>query len=156
MNSEKYITYYRRRQDRPECDTVLFDFNMNISYSITNIAQGKPNIIMGRYRGTQQRYLISGPLYCVLYDSWKRLEGTVRHVFLWRVSLWIGKEPITDKHDTIMCPDLARPNLVLRVSHLSRFGRAERSKTLETRLTQPTVSDNTITSLQRYSTVTFF
>ena len=73
--------------DEPECYKLLFDFNVNISYCTTNIAQREPNIIMGRYRRTQQRYLISGPLYCVLYDSWKRLEGTVRHIFLWRVSL---------------------------------------------------------------------
>ena len=53
---------------------------------------------MDRYGGTQQRYLISGPLYCVLYNSWKWLECTVWHVFLWRISLWIENEPITDRN----------------------------------------------------------
>ena len=64
MNSEKYIIYYRRYSfnfsfqparsitflktsstcmiDSPECNTVLFDFNINISYITTTIAQGKP------------------------------------------------------------------------------------------------------------------
>lgn len=81
--------------EKPEYYTVLIDFHIN-TYSTTTTTQGKPDITMDRYGGTQQRYLISGPLYCVLYNSWKWLECTVWHVFLWRVSLWIENEPIID------------------------------------------------------------
>ena len=92
------------------------DFHIN-TYSTTTTTQGKADITMDRYGGTQQRYLISGPLYCVLYNSWKWLECTVWHVFLWRISLWIENEPITDRNDSINTPWLGA-NLVLRASHL--------------------------------------
>ena len=105
---------------------------INTSYSTMNITQGKPNIIIGRYKGTQQRYLISGPLYCVLYDSWKRLECTVRHVFLRRVSLWIENEPITNTHDscTLWLSPPASP-------YLCCSSKAGRWETMGTRLSWP-------------------
>lgn len=124
---------------QPEYYTVLLYFHIN-TYSTTTTTHGKADITMDRCGGTQQRYLISGPLYCVLYNSWKWLERTVWHVFLWRVSLWKENEPITDRNDTTNTHWLSA-NLVLFPPNLSRSGMTERWETLRTRLTWPAIGD---------------